>query len=252
MLKQWLLDPEVPLAKSGPVDDDTDRLRCEIGDQPGTFCDLPAADVARFTGAYARDFRAVHVIDGSARSRAGLFGQIGRVLGLTLAGTVDESRDQVLEFCRAHRDLFVFRNVDPANRPLVSFGGLSSTIFETKESREFPSAGAVCEAFFSPSRDLDRCADLLGATLVVLPSLLSDDYDTGKRLGWAVRALLRNWDRNAEAIELLDMMLLAAKAIADRDAILRIESDLCWLRGTPATTTRMPADPAQMSLFSAA
>ena len=87
---------------------------------------------------------------------------------------------------------------------------------------------------------------------MVLPSLLSDDYDTGKRLGWAVRALLRNWDRNAEAIELLDMMLLAAKAIADRDAILRIESDLCWLRGTPATTTRMPADPAQMSLFSAA
>ncbi len=252
LLKQWLLDPETPMTKSGSVDLVTEGLRAELADQPGMVFDLPSADSAGFIGAYARDFRAVHAIDGSERTAAGLFGQIGRVLGLALPGTVDESRDQLLEFCRAHRDLFVFRHVDPADRPLVSFGGRSSTIFVASESREAPTVDEVCEAFFSAGRDLDRCADLLGSALVVLPSLLSEDYDTGKRLGWAVRALLRNWDRNAEAIEFLDVMLPAARVNGDLDAILRIESDLCWLRGTPAAMMPRSAGPAQMSLFSAA
>ncbi len=251
-LNQWLLDPERPITKTESMDSGIADLRVRLADRPGIAVDLSDADTSSFIDACARDFHAVHRIDCSDRTPAGIFGQIGRVLGLRLPGTTEDSRGDVARYCESNRDLLVFQNLSQDQRELVSFGGKASTIFVAPESRVEVAANTVCESFFGWPRDLERCADLLGAAYAHLPALLANDYETGKRLGWAVLALLRNWERNTEAAEFLDLMLPAAQANADQQALFRIERELCWLRDTPFTDAPADPGPLQMSLFSAA
>jgi hypothetical protein len=252
-VNQWLLDPERPTAKPVAEPMEIADLRGRLADRPGSASDVPMADAEAFVVAAERDFLGIHRLDCGYRTLAGVLGHAGRALGLRLPGTVEENRDALERHCAEARELFVFANVREDLRQSLQFDGRASTLFVREEAPlPAPDVESAREAFLGWPRDLNHCADLLGHAYAVLPGLLEEDYETGKRLGWAVLALLRNWERNAEAAEFLDLMHPAAQREHDQQALLRIERELCWLHDTPFTAMPMQPGPAQMSLFQAA
>ena len=250
-IKQWLLDAGTPPSVACAAD--LEPLRFKVADRPGVAEDVPAPLALRFASECGRDFRAVYRVGCRNRSEAGVLGHTGHLTGVRLAGTAAENRESLVRHCAEHRDLFLFEELPAAMRGLVSFGGLASTVFAVSpEPAPAVTARAVCDAFFAPDRSLERCAEWTGEATALLPSLLAADYETGKRLGFAVLAVLRTWDRSAEASELLEAMLPAVCLRADDQARMRVERELCWLLDKPSrdwTPQALAGGAEQMSLF---
>jgi hypothetical protein len=105
-------------------------------------------------------------------------------------------------------------------------------------------------------REERRCLEALGDAYEHLQTV--ESWQTMQRLGSAVLALLKNQDRLAEANEVLELLLAAARVQTDEDARHRYEWDRSWILGhwgEPYVSTTMilhaPTDTKQLGLFDA-
>jgi hypothetical protein len=232
-IRRWLLRPELPLRRDVALDESSTELRVRLGEQPGFAQDVDHAAATAFTSACGEDFEGIHRVDCLARSRAGILGDIGRLLQVRLAGTVAQNREALLQQCREHRYLFLLDNTRPEDRDFLSFGGLASAIFTKNAPRREPAPlEAIGAAFLAAPRDEALCAEHMGDAMLCTASLVASDFEAGLRLGWAVVAALKEAGRFAEAVETLELMEAAARHREDTLALYRIGWEQSWLRET--------------------
>ncbi len=189
-IKRWLLRPYETVPAAGIV---AEELRAVV-DRPGT------ARGVDFSEECAEDFEAVYRFDCRDRTRAGVMGDICCALGL-------ENRAALIDWCRAHRVLFLLTGVDERDRDWVPPAGLASVIFTDGEL-----AGCVPGGAADAVRNFHRAH---GSEAI--------------RLGWLAVRILKVQERAEEAAEVLSEM--ARLAQADRDALAKIHREQFWIEG---------------------
>lgn len=230
-IRRWLLRPEVPAATEPAWNPAAVALRASVGERPAVAFDVDYSEARIFAEASRADFEGAHEIDCHGRSRAGILADIGRAIGLPLAGNVTENRAAVKEWFRRHRWLLLIQNAVPEDRDFLDFGGLASAIFTTGAPvRARVALEEVAAAFLAVPRHEEVCAAMAGEAIRHVAELLDSDFEAGLRLGWAVVLFLRATSRFAEAIELLDTMEQSARGREDTLALYRINWELSWLR----------------------
>jgi hypothetical protein len=234
-IRRWLLRPEALPRADSALDELGSDLRVRVGERPGIAWDVDSLAADRFAAACKWDFEAVHRVDLTGRSRAGILSDIGHLLQRKLAGTVEQNRAALVEWARDHRRLFVFTGMAEADREFLSFGGRVSAIFAVNApERERASVEAIQSAFFAVPRDEEACAAMLGDALACATGLLGSDFDAGLRLGWMLVAAMKAAERFAEAVETLDSMETAARVRGDEFGLQRILRERSWLCDTSA------------------
>ncbi len=173
-----------------------------------------------FSEACREDFEGVFQIDCARRSRAGILGDIGHVLGLRLAGSAERNRAALIAFCANRRCLFLFDHLAGEDRDVVELGGKTSIIFTHSQMPELRSPAELERLFTHWPRHPDECLRLLGEA-ADRPSM---------QLGFAVLALLKNFDRLAEACEILDYLADTAHAAGDLFTASRLEWEQSTIR----------------------
>jgi hypothetical protein len=240
-LRRWLLHPDWPVGAAVPAS--------ELADRPGAK-DLACADAEAFGAAHGADFEGVFRIDCQNRSNAGILGDLGHAMELRLPGTTFQNRAALQAESPKHRRLFLIAHATPAHRELLEFGGLASLIFLTDSPFRTPaSLEEVIAAFLTLVRDEALCSGLLGDAIACLDVLPEPDLI---RLGWAILAHLKESQRYAEVIELLEFLHARAGAAS----VKRIEWELSWFCDKPfqgKTDHILPTaagNVVQLSLFS--
>jgi hypothetical protein len=229
-IRRWLLRPEVPARADAVLNAVGLDLRARVAERPGSACEVDYADADRFAVACKWDFEAVHRLDCPDRTRAGILGDIGHMVQLKMAGTVEQNREELVKWCRGHRRLFLFTGVAEADREFLSFGGRVSAIFAVHPpDRERAGFEAIHAAFFAVPRDEEVCAAMLGDAVVCAAGLLDSAFEAGLRLGWMLVAVMKAAERFAEAVETLDSMEDAARGRGDEPALQRILRERSWL-----------------------
>jgi len=250
-LKRRLMGIEGPR----PRRDSYESLREAVADWPATAFDVDAAAARSFAAECVGDFEGVYRIDCAGRTEAGIIGDAGYASGLTVAGNVGQNRAALIEACKDRRWLFVWENLPAERRELLTFGGRSSALFVASgNAPERPSLETVAGHFLAATRDEALCGPLVGAATLHAYELLTSDFESGLRLGWAVLAVLKSAKRFAECVELLAAMEHAARGRKDAWAIHRIEWEQAWLCEDSDTwgIRILPTageDVAQLSLF---
>jgi len=205
-LKRWIYGGASRAVAVGNFEE----LRRRIADRPGSETGLNEEEAAEFCGECGDDFEGVFRIDCARRSQAGILGDMAHALGLPLPGSVERNRTSLAEFCAIRRCLFVFDRLDEKERDFVDLGGRTSIVFTRGDVAERRPLNELESLFSSWPRHPEDCLRTLGDA----QSWLSEGGHS-KSLGFAVLALLKNFDRLAEVSEILDLMAHAAQASGD-------------------------------------
>jgi len=250
-VKHWLMRAEGVAART----DAFPELRAAIADWPGVSVDLATEIATAFASACAGDFEKVHRIVCHGRTAAGILGDIGHAAGLRLAGNAEQNRAALVTECAEHRWLFIFEWLARQHRELVNFGGKSSVILtaNTADPPRMP-LDEIGAAFLVSARDYEYCVALAGPATTWTYELLTSDFESGLRLGWALLAVLKSAGRFAESVEILAAMETEARARNDAMALFKIEWEQSWIsEDSDAWGVRiLPTageDAAQLSLF---
>jgi hypothetical protein len=241
-------EPGLPPIEPGPSE--IEVLRRQMADQPGygDFCDRNT--VLSFAHACQTDFEGVFWIDCAWRTRAGVLGDVADCLGLQLTGPMEQNENALGRFNTNRRCLFICEN--PPD-DLTWFGGRSSLIrLHTQELRPVLPFEEVVSLFTSWTKRRKDCLCRLGDAQ---HHLAESDCEDAYRLGSPVVALLKNEQRLAEANELLELLITAAKLNKDEDAFRRFAWDQSWILGhwgEPYSSRSIPlenaGEPAQLAL----
>lgn len=220
-IKRWLLRPMQKPGAPAQIAAEFDELRRAIADRPGAVEDIAAEAAIRFTGACYQDFEGIYRFDLGGRTRAGILGDIGSALGLTMSGALEQNREALAEWCAARRALFLFANVRPEDRDFATFAGRASTIFTGAMPETIPSATAGMVREFQRTRDTVD--------------------------GWKAVNLLKAQERHAEVLEVLDAM---SRATRDAVTLQFVAREQFWLRGCDGNLAvgRIPAENDQLTL----
>jgi hypothetical protein len=205
-LKRWVYTGANQRVPGGSFE----GLRRRIADRPGVETGLSEEEAAAFCGDCGDDFEGVFRIDCARRSRAGILGDMAHALGLRLPGSAERNRTSLAEFCAKRRCLFVFDHLAGEDRDFVNLGARTSIVFTQGDMRERRPLNELEDLFRSWPRHPDECLQALGDA----QSWLRDEGHS-MSLGFAVLALLKNFDRLAEASEILDLLADAARASGD-------------------------------------
>jgi hypothetical protein len=205
-LKRWVYNG----ANRPVVSGNFEILRRRIADRPGVETGLSEEEAAAFCGECGEDFEAAFRIDCSRRSRAGIIGDIAHALGLRLPGSAERNRASLEELCANRRCLFVFDHVGEKDRDFLNLGGRTSTVFTQSDLPERRPLHELESLFSSWPRHPNDCLRALGEAQSWLR-----DTDRAMSLGFAALALLKKFDRLAEASEILDLLAGAAQASGD-------------------------------------
>jgi hypothetical protein len=217
-------------------------VRRRIGDRPGVETDLSEEEAAAFCGECGEDFEGVFRIDCARRSRAGILGDMAHALGLRLRGSAERNRIGLAEFCANRRCLFVFDHLAEGDRDFVNFGARTSVVFTQGDMPARRPLNELEDLFSSWPRRPAECLRALGDA----QSWLRDEGHS-MSLGFAVLALLKNFDRLAEACEVLDSMVHAARVLGDLLAAHRLIWEQSTIRQLWGETVAI-AEPVVMPL----
>jgi hypothetical protein len=219
-LKRWIYGLKQPVIRGR-----FEALRRRIADHPGVETDLGLEEALAFSEECREDFEGVLRIDCARRSRTGILGDIAHVLGLRLPDSAERNRATLAGFCANRRCLFLFDHLAEEDRDVVDLGGKTSIIFVENEMPERRPLAELESLFTSWPRHPDDCLRALGDAQ---SWLRSGEDRASMQLGYAVLALLKNFDRLAEACEILDLMAHAARATGD----LLTAHRLAWEQST--------------------
>jgi len=178
LVKQWMMHPgQVPRRIFGHAE-----LRATLADRPGSLHGLDSA--SPFLTECDLDFEQVVRLDANGRTPAGIIGETGHLLGVSLKENADRNRELLVEDLAQHRALLIYDNLPEQHLDLVAFGGLATVITTTGPS--------------PVNSDPD---------FATLPERL----EVGLRAGWEVCEYLDPLQRYAEKIEVLRLMLEVAQ-----------------------------------------
>ena len=179
-----------------------------------------------FAHSCKEDFEGVFWIDCTHRSRAGVLGDVAQSLGLRLSGTEDQNRVALEDFCDGRRCLFVFENIAPEHRDLVDLGVKASVILTAStDLRPKLSFEETYDLFSSWTRNSGECLRAIGAAHWYLQQLPPQMF----QLGSSMVAILKHYDRLAEAHEVLELLLNSARERADFQTIHRLKWEQSWI-----------------------
>ena len=224
-----------------------ENLRRRIADRPSLEFDISRAHALVFATTYREDFEGVFWIDCAYRDEAGILGDAGRLLNLKLAGSTDENKQILLGACAERRFLVVLENMLPELRELFPFTGRTSAIFTTRAKLKPPRPLAELATLFSNwTADQPSCLRALGEAkhhLELLPFFSARNASIAKQLGSAMCALLKQYERFAEAYEILGLMKDAAQTEGDTLRRYDFEWEQSWILerwGAPALEAERP------------
>jgi hypothetical protein len=232
-LKRWLLKHSHQITVNLPdrsaaqvlTSEALEDLRSRLADSPGPEEDLAPEAALAFAHACKDEFEGVFWIDCAHRSRAGILGDAAQALGLRLSGTLEQNRTALRDFCAGRRCLFVLENIAAEDQQFATFAGKSSVIFTDRglprSRRSFEETAALFSAW---TRNTDACLPALGDAR----SFLRTSKDS-MQLGPSMVALLKHQDRLAEAYEILDMLVQAARATDDLASLRRFAWEQSWI-----------------------
>lgn len=220
-LKRWVYDGSNRPVSGGGFE----GLRRRIADRPGMEAGLSEKEATAFCAECGEDFEGVFRIECARRSRAGILGDIAHSLGLRLIGSAERNLASLAEFCANRRCLFVFDHPGGEDRDFVNLGGRASIVLTRGEMPLRRPLDELESLFRSWPRHPDDCLRALGDC----QSWLSDE-GRSMQLGFAALALLKNFDRLAEAVEILDFMARAALASGDLLTAHRLVWELSTIR----------------------
>lgn len=262
--KRWLLEQSsgaaekpvhLPLEPAAPLAPESlERLFVALADRPGV-ADLAREEALGFAREAGRDFEGAFWIHCGGRSRAGVLGDLAHSLGLRLAGPVESNREALCRLCVTRRCLFLFADLDSADREWAGFGGKSSIIFTRDFEQPRIAPADLMQLFAAWPRNVDSCAAALGQAQSFFREILDDGV--AAEFGLAILALLKHLDRLAEASELLDLLADAARRAGDPLRAHRLAWERSWIEeswGRPAEAILPPpsTESLQLSLWSAA
>ncbi len=231
-----------PLAPGLPAPDPALWLR--FADRPGTGIDIDRPQALAFAHAARGEFEGVCWIDCARRSHAGMLGDVGQALGLRLTGATEQNRELLRRCCRDRRWLFVYDNVAADDREFLSFGGRASVLFlAASPVPDRLSRTEVAKRFAAWPHDPEGC---LGWLRDAHAWLQADP--TNSELGTAMLALLKHFERLAEANEILEILISAALLASNQDALHRLRWDQNWILGhwgEPYSATVIPTQAAR-------
>jgi hypothetical protein len=231
-LKRWVYGFSEPITVGN-----FEALRRRIADRPAVETGLGLEEALAFSEECREDFEGVFRVDCARRSRAGILGDIAHALGLRLPDSAERNRTTLAGFCANRRCLFLFDHLAEEDRDVVDLGGKTSIIFTQSRMPERRPAGESESLFTSWPRHPDDCLRALGEA----QSWLNDGEDRASmQLGFAVLALLKNFDRLAEACEILDLMANAARATGDLLTAHRLVWEQSTIRQQWGETVAMP------------
>ena len=175
-------------------------------------------------------------------------------MGLRLAGPVESNREALCKFCLTRRCLFLFADLDSADRRWAVFGGKSSIIFASDFERPRIAPADLMRLFAAWPRNVDPCAAALGQAQAYFREILDDGV--AAEFGLAILALLKHLDRLAEASELLDLLADAARRAGDPLRAHRLAWERSWIEESwdrPGKAMLVPPsdEPEQLSFWSA-
>ncbi|HVT95429.1 MAG TPA: toll/interleukin-1 receptor domain-containing protein [Bryobacteraceae bacterium] len=253
-LKHWLLGGNpvragVPdITATAPEPPEFASLALTLADGPGVKSGLTAAQAFHFANAFAPDFEGLIYVDCFARTRAGILGDVADALGLRLTQRAEKNREALEQVCRDRRLLFIFENLEAANRGWASFGGLSSIIFTGAgtESRHPLGFEETLKLFAAWPSNEDACLRALGDAHFALHSSVA--LHRRLQLGENTSAFLRHRNRLAEAYEVLDSMAGWLRDRGDTLGLHRVAWDQSWILDHWGETPSAPPSPE--SLFS--
>jgi hypothetical protein len=227
-LKRWVYGFGLQVASGN-----FEALRCRIADRPGIETGLRVEEALAFSEECAGDFEGVFSIDCARRSRAGVLGEIAHALGLRLSDSAERNRATLVDFCANRRCLFLFDHLAEEDRDVVDLGGKTSIIFTESELPERRPLAELEKLFTHWPRHPDDCLRALGEAHSWL-------RNGNMQLGFTVLALLKNFDRLAEACEILDLMTNAARETGDLLMAHRLAWEQSTIRQQWGETVAMP------------
>jgi len=226
-LKRWIYGGSEPV-----IGGNFEPLRRRIADRPGVETGLGVEEAIAFSEECREDFEGVFRIDCARRSRNGILGDIAHALGLRLPGSAERNRETLIEFCANRRCLFLFDRLAGEDGDVVDWGGKTSVIFTESELPDRRPLIELERLFTHWPRHPDDCLRALGDA----QSWLKES----PQLGFAVLALLKNFDRLAEACEILDLMAHAARATGDLLTAHRLDWEQSTIRQQWGEAVAMP------------
>jgi hypothetical protein len=228
-LKRWVWRASAPV-QGGSFE----ALRRRIADRPAVETGLHVEEADAFAEECREDFEGVFRIDCARRTRTGILGDIGHALGLRLLDSAERNRSTLEEFGATRRCLFVFDHLAEEHLDLVDLGGRTSVIITASEAPDRRSVEELERLFASWPRHPEECLRALGDA----GSWVRDG--PSMPLGFAVLALLKNFDRLAEACEILDLMANAARSAGDLLTAHRLTWELSTIRQKWGETVAVP------------
>jgi hypothetical protein len=238
-LKRWIYGVSSP---GQPVIEGCfEALRRRIADRPAIETGLGMEEARAFSEECGEDFEGVFRIDCARRSRVGILGDIAYVLGLRLSGSAERNRIALVAFCANRRCLFIFDYLSEGDREVVDLGGKTSIVFTQSEiAGELPDCRPLEELgslFALWPRNPDACLRALGDAH---SWLRNGEHRASMQLGFAVLALLKNFERLAEACEILDLMTENARSRGDLLTAHRLVWEQSTIRQQWGETVAMP------------
>jgi hypothetical protein len=232
-LKRWIYGGS-PFVTGGSFE----ALRRRIADRPAIEIGMGMEEARAFCRECAKDFEGVFQIDCARRSRAGILGDIACVLELRLPDSPERNRETLAGFCADRRCLFVFDHLAEEDREFVDLGGKTSIIITKGEMPERRPLDELVRLFASWPRNPDEC---LRALADAHSWLGEREHREIAQLGYAALALLKNFDRLAEACEILDFMVDSARSSGDLLTAHRLEWEQSTIRQQWGETVAVPA-----------
>jgi hypothetical protein len=213
-----------------------------------------------FAHARQADFEFVVWLDSTRRGRPGVLGDIAHGLSLRLEGDWEENAQALRDYCREHRILLLFENLDSAANELVDLGGKASVVLiensETKPRRPLPE---LLRLFSSWKRNAEKCLAALGDVESHLDSpeiLTEENWPHACSLCSAAVAVLKDYGRLAEAYDLLARVSSAMQVRGDLAALGQVEWETSWILEQWDLPVQIPgrlaaaiSEPTQLSLF---
>jgi hypothetical protein len=266
-LKRWLLAklapersvPKLPGRAADLTGADIDSLET-LADWPEFVETDDRKSALEFAYTCQSDFEMVVWLDCARRGRAGVLGDVAHDLGLRLEGQWEDNAQALKDYCRQHRVLLVFENLDSGAAELVNFGGKASVILvEGADIKTRRPLADVMRLFSSWKRNAEKCLEALGDVESYLdsPEILQEEYWTDAcALCLAAVALLKDCGRLAEAFDLLARISSATQVRGDLAAQGQVEWETSWILEQWDQPVHLPGrmaaaltEPTQMSLF---
>jgi hypothetical protein len=267
LLKRWLLTKlaaapvvlKLPERTADLAGAETDSLE-SLADWP-EFAQTGARESAlAFAFARHSDFEAVVWLNCTRRGRAGVLGDVAHALGLRLKGDWGENAESLRDYCAEHRVLLLFEDLESGAAEMVNFGGKASVVIvEGSEAKARRSLAELMQLFSSWKRNAEKCLAALGDVESYLdsPEILTDEnWPEACALCLAAVALLKDYDRLAEAFDLLARISSATQVRGDLAVQGHAEWETSWILERWGQAVRIPGqmaaaltEPRQLSLF---